>query len=250
MISENSALLRLPPQLVPEQVVLFDGIRHAAEISWLAYERLDTALTWLVDADEDDPQRRKVVTAAYLDAWSLVDAIDRFRSLWAIIPREDSTPPVGKPTFAQISQTVRDVRNVTDHIATRIAYIVSKGSPTMGALTWVTFESGSQSTFKTCVLTAGTARTGNWALVNPAGMVPLFGPSQRTAHIHIAAGEYRANLSELIPEMQKRIADLEEELIATFRKHGVEGQQAGADFFIALAGKIDPGSSDRIVIGQ
>lgn len=239
MISEDSPLLRLPLGLVPDQKVMFDGIRHAAEISWLAFRRLDSALTWLVDAPVDDPGRKDVITAAYLDAWSLVDAIDRFRSLWKILPRDNSAPPPGVVTFGEISQAVRDVRNVTDHLATRISYVVAKGNPTMGALTWVTFDSGSKTHFKTCMLTAGTAREGTWHAVNPAGLKVIFGPSQRTAHIHIAAGEYRANLSEVIPEMQKRLKSLEKDLEESYRRQNVEGQQAGGDFFIALAGRMD-----------
>lgn len=236
MISENSILLRLPAGLVPRQIVILDGIRHAAEISWLAYKRLDAALTWLVDTPTDDPNRKEVITGAYLDAWSLVDAIDRFRSLWVILPRASDTPPPGGTTFGELSQSVRDVRNVTDHLAQRIDYVVAKGSPTMGALTWVTFAQGSQERFKTCALTAGTTRKGTWELVNPAGKDIVFGPSGRTGSIHLAAGEYRANLSDLIPEMQRRIQSLEKDIETSFREQGVDNQQAGADYFLAIEG--------------
>lgn len=241
MIRENSPLLRMPTALIPQQLVLFDGIRHAAEISWLAFRRLDVNLTWLADATADDPERTDMMTAAYLDAWSLVDAVDRFRSLWKIIPRPDgAVPPPGTVTFQDISSDVRMVRNVTDHLATRIDYVVAKGTPTMGALTWVTFESTERTRFKTCAMTAGTARTGNWEMVNPVGQELVIGPSGRTAQIHIAAGEYRANLSKLIPEMEKRIKSLERDLEATFQNHNVGELQAGTDYLIVMEGMIEP----------
>lgn len=239
MISENSALLRLPAELVNRQKVLFDGLRHAAQISWVAFKRLDAALTWLVDSQPEDPNWHEVQTEAFLDAWALVDAIDRFRSLWNVHVGKNVVVPPGKTAFRDLSLDVRNVRNVTDHLDTRLDYVAAHGSPTMGAITWCTLDRNSKTRFKTCVLTAGTAKKGMWQFVNPAGLDLFTGPSGRTCEIHIAAGEHRANLSKIIPAMETRVRDLEKGLEAEFQRLGLEGKQAGADFFIALAGEID-----------
>jgi hypothetical protein len=55
--------------------------------------------------------------------------------------------------------------------------------------------------------------------------------------IHLAAGEYRANLSATLPEMRLRVAELERGIEEQIRERGLEGKQAGADFFFALAFK-------------
>lgn len=236
MLSSNSILRRLPPRLEAKQVVLFDGIRHAAEISWLAFTRLDAALTWLVDTGPDDPRRSEVTIAAYMDAWSLVDAIDRFRALWAIIPRQEADQPTAGPSFMELSQPVRNIRNVSDHLAQRIDYVAAKGSPVMGLLTWITFPQNTDKECYSCALAAGTTKKINWQLINPAGLTIQRGPSQRTGEIHLAAGEHRASLSNLLPEMQLRIQQLEEALELTVHQHGLTGQQAGGDYFVAMKG--------------
>lgn len=251
MLSQNSILKRLPPGFEARQVVLLDGIRHAAEISWLAFTRLDAALTWLVDAAADDSYRSEVTIAAYMDAWSLVDAIDRFRALWAIVPREEAEKQNASPSFAELSQPVRNIRNVSDHLAQRIDYVAAKGSPVMGLLTWITFPQNTNAECYSCALAAGTTKKANWQLVNPAGLKIQLGPSQRTGEIYLAAGEHRAGLSHLIPEMQLRIQQLEEALELTAQKHGLAGKQAGGDYFLAMKGafsKAPDGTANWTVI--
>jgi hypothetical protein len=237
MLSENSVLKRLPPNLEAGQLVLLDGIRHTAEISWLAFSRLDASLTWLADATPGDPRRNEVTIAAYMDAWSLVDAIDRFRGLWAIVGLQKEEKPSTGPTFAELSKPVRDIRNVSDHLAQRIDYVAAKGSPVMGLLTWITFAQNTNAECFSCALAAGTSKKANWQLVNPAGPTPQLGPSQRTGEIHLAAGEHRAGLSHLIPEMQLRIRQLEDRVEVAVHEHGMVGKQAGADYFIAMRGR-------------
>jgi hypothetical protein len=221
MLSENSILRRLPPNIEARQVVLLDGIRHAAEIS----------------AAPDDQRRSEVTIAAYMDAWSLVDAIDRFRGLWDIVALQKEEQRNAGPTFAQLSQPVRNIRNVSDHLAQRIDYVAAKGSPVMGLLTWITFAQNTKAECFSCALAAGTTKKANWRLVNPADPEIHLGPSERTGEIHLAAGEHRAGLSHLIPQMQLRIRQLEERIEIAVHEHGLVGKQAGADYFIAMRGK-------------
>lgn len=242
MLSENSVLGRLPPGLDRKQLVFLDGIRHTAEIASLAYFRLESTLTWLVSNTHNSPPQSQAYTAAFLDAWALVDAIDRFRVLWKLLPGMAFTP--ADPTvnsFEEIAQPVRNLRNVADHLAQRAEYVAASGSPVLGLLSWVTYPNETSDDGYTCVLAPGTRVAGNWTLVNPAGG-GHFSVPRRTGMIHLAAGEHRANLSAVLPEMRSRVEETERGLTEQIRIHGLEGKQAGGDHFIALAFKA--GSND------
>lgn len=244
MLSENSILKRLPNGMNQKQLVFVDGIRHAAEITWLAYTRLEATLTWLVDNNQQEVPNPDAYTAAFMDAWAMVDAIDRFRSLWKLFPGfQPIANNSSESTFDQLSESVRKIRNVSDHLAQRAEYIAASGNPVMGLLTWVTYPHDSKNEIYTCVLAPGTKKKSKWTLVNPAGKEFIYtsASAQRTGMIHLAAGEHQANLSALLPAMQLRIRQLEASVESAIREHGIEGNQAGGDFFIALKGALgDP----------
>lgn len=237
MLSENSILRRLPPGLDQRQLVFLEGIRHCAEIVWLAYLRLERVLTSIADGHVSGPLESERYTEAFMDAWAVVDAIDRFRQLWARFPgMQFAEQPEGHISFAQASADVRGLRNVTDHLAQRADYVAASGNPVMGLLAWVTLKASEPQKFNCCLLAPGTMKKSNWRMVNPAGMELTSYATGRTGLIHLAAGEYRADLTSLIPEMKDRVNELERGLEAFLRQHGLEGQQAGTDFFIALEG--------------
>jgi hypothetical protein len=62
MLSDRSILRRLPSGLNQKQLVFLDGIRHAAEITWLAYLRLEATLTWFVDNPSDKAPNTEAYT--------------------------------------------------------------------------------------------------------------------------------------------------------------------------------------------
>lgn len=235
MLSDNSILRRLPPGLNRTQSVFLDGIRHSAEIAWLAYVRLENTLTWVVDNTDASPPDGSAYTAAFMDAWSVVDSIDRFRMLWRMLPGVVHTSPPNSElnSFEAISQPIRRLRNVTDHLAQRAEYVAASGHPVLGLLTWITCPSDRDDHVLCCLLAPGTRANGNWTLVNPADGA-FVSASNRTGSIHLAAGEHRANLSASIVEMQSRVRQLEAELQEQMRVHGLEGRQAGGDHFLAL----------------
>lgn len=239
MLSKHSILKRLPDGMNQKQLVFLDGIRHAAEITWLAHARLEETLTWLVDNQSEEGPNPDAYTAAFMDAWAMVDAIDRFRSLWKLIPgfRFDANH-ANEPTFEELSRSVRNVRNVSDHLAQRAEYIAASGNPVMGLLTWVTFPCDSRDEIYTCALAPGTRKKIGWTLVNPAGMEFVSNATQRTGMIHLAAGEHQAHLSALLPEMQQRVRQLEISVESAIRERGIEGNQAGADYLFSLKGTL------------
>jgi hypothetical protein len=239
MLSENSILRRLPPGMNHKDLVFLDGIRYAGEIAGLAYLRLDSILTGL--ASSHTARTSQTYTAAFLDAWALVDAIDRSRLLWKLLPGRPATPP--DPTvksFDELAQPVRALRNVADHLAQRADYIAASGNPVLGLLSWVTHTDDTRAAGHMCMLAAGTLKRTHWIGANAADGGHFH---KRTGMIHLAAGEHRANLSTLMPEMGRRIAHLETSLTEQIRAHGLEGKQAGGDHFIALAFTAKPGST-------
>ncbi len=238
MLSENSILLRLPPGIDPKQMVFLDGIRHAAKIAGLAYFRLESVLTWLVlNPKESAHQSKQAYTAVFMDAWAQVDSVDRFRMLWKMLPGFPFSSQEGKSKqehFEKITQPIRDLRNITDHLAQRADYVAASGNPVLGLLTWVTYPDGAANHGYTCLLAPGTRMRSNWTLVNPAEGGYFSVPS-RTGAIHLAARDHRANLSAVIPEISSRIQELERLIEGSLKQLGLEGKQAGGDHFAAIA---------------
>jgi hypothetical protein len=122
---------------------------------------------------------------------------------------------------------------VNDHLNSTLQNVAVHGNSPMGTLSWVTFHEGRKD-FYTCLIALGTAKKSKWEFVNPAGKDVVLGPSGRTAEIHMATGKHRASLSMIIPEMRRRIEGLEQDLEAMVLKYGLEGQQAGADYFFKI----------------
>jgi len=218
-------------------MVFLDGIRHAAEIAGLAYFRLESGLNWLVlNSKESAHPSNQAYIAAFMDAWALVDSVDRFRMLWKMLPgfpfSEEGESK--QKHFEKITQPIRNLRNVTDHLAQRADYVAASGNPVLGLLTWVTYPDGATDYGYTCLLAPGTRTSSKWTLVNPA-QGGYFSVPLRTGAIHLAAGEHRANLSAVIPEITSRIQQLERLIESSLKELSLEGKQAGGDHFMALA---------------
>lgn len=227
MISDSSILYRLPPQLDRKQALFLDGIRHAAEIADIAHSRLQAALTKI--ALQDGAMSSRIYAAAFLDAWSLVDTVDRFRLLWKLMPSADFSAPQDKQhAFEVAADHLRKLRNVADHLAQRADYVVARNGTALGSLSWFTITDVEAYQGLLCVLVPGTAQVGSHAASAPAGKAVTF-PS---GHIQLSAGEHRANLSEAFACMAERVRALERGLAKALKVHGLEGQAAGADLVI------------------
>lgn len=225
MIDFDSPLRRLPPGLSPEQSITLDGIRHAAEVATLAYRRLTQALTQIA-IDPPEPateQSADAMTAVYLDAWAIIDAVDRLRMLVKLLPMDEATR-ASHDELDKALQDVRSARNVSDHLAQRISYVVAKGLPAFGALGWFTLtrEYGGFS----CALIPGTFfEKLSASLVNPAGK-PFRPP---TDMVTMFVGEHRVSLSEAMATGKTMVAGVEAGISQAVHAHGLEGKHMGAD---------------------
>ena len=225
LVSPHSVLRRLPPQLDRKQALFLDGLRHAAEIASLAYTRLMGTLTEIAVCEGDGTQPH--ITRAYLDAWAFVDSVDRFRTLLFLLP--GATPVPGEPTFAELSQAIRDLRNVSDHLAQRADYVIAHKGTALGVLSWFTFLDPAKMSGVICTICPGSLGKVTGAISNPSGKEIEF----PTGAIQLAAGDRVASLSDVIPAMEVRIQRLERAISDALSSIGAT-ESAGADLVLKL----------------
>lgn len=120
-----SELKNIPPDLDKKEPFFLDGLRHSAQIAEFSYQQLLPILTNLA-VNRDKPLNTDF-TPAFHYAWSFVDAIDRFSSLWKLQPNKYKVDsPYSPATINSRYSNVRNIRNVSDHLAQRYQYIISK----------------------------------------------------------------------------------------------------------------------------
>lgn len=100
--------------------------KAAAEIATFAERRLLAALTSIATAEpaSPSPESSERITAAYLDGWAIVDAIDRLCRLSRQLNSNDPAG-VGAGLDARL-QGVRNIRNVADHLERRVEYVYAR----------------------------------------------------------------------------------------------------------------------------
>ena len=231
MIPKDSVLRRLPAGMDRRQVLFLDGIRHAGEIAALAHQRLRVTLTKIASDQPAGEQADALYTSAFLDAWALVDVIDRFRTLWDQLPGRPSVGPgKGGLGFNEISRPVRSLRNVADHLAQRADYVVSRRGSALGVLSWCTVLHSDAKEAFLCTILPGSLKPTSINIPNPGGE-EIEVPS---GFIHLSAGEYTANLSAVLPEMECRIRGIESSLAEVIRGTGEEESRSGADLLVKM----------------
>ncbi|QQS40351.1 MAG: hypothetical protein IPM63_13415 [Acidobacteriota bacterium] len=242
MIKPDSILRRLPSGLDRKQALFIDGIRHSGEIASFAYERLKRVLTQIASEETPQSERGALFTPAFLDAWAVVDAIDRFRGLYKLFPgaqlkEGDKSDEKARDTL----QKIRDVRNVTDHMAQLMDHILSRKSAALGMLSWCTMVSVEQGRCLSCSIIPGTLGRQSAPTVNPAGRdIEL-----PTGLISLSAGEHSADLSDAMSVMTSRVKDIETQIEKFVNEHKLDENQAGADLFISLLISFDTSSEAK-----
>ncbi len=231
MLSADSILRRLPPNLDRKQVLFLDGLRHAAEMIDLGYTRLRATLTQIALDRVSGTKEPTEFTGAFLDAWAVVDAIDRFRLLLHSLPGAQPPDPTDEfASYVQHTEQVRKLRNVADHLAQRADYVVACAGTALGELSWYTALDPGRANGLSCVIVPGTLQAGKRLIVNPLGHALNY----PTDMIHLAAGEHRACLSDVLPMIAARVRCLEASLQHSLTCHGLAGQQAGTDLLVAV----------------
>lgn len=230
LLGRDSSLRCIPANVSPKQAFFLDGVRHAVEIMDVAFGRLRNGLTRAALEPPQAADLPLVNAGLFLDAWAVVDAVDRFRQLYLEFPgmtRVSSAPEI-QPLRVAL-QSFRDLRNVADHLAQRSEFVLAKGDgAALGELTWLT---GAQSHPEViawhCVLRPGTLRF-------EAGPPQL--PIETTLDwptdfICLKAGGYQGNLSRVRDHIAGRVRHLESQLTSIFSRPEHENVPVINDYF-------------------
>ena len=240
MLNEDSILRQVPVALNPKQALFIDGIRHAIEIIDLAYGRLRDTLTRTALNPPSSSELPKISAQAFLDAWAMIDAIDRFRMLYLQMPGISFPPPkAGVETLQEALKPFRNLRNVADHLAQRADFVVSRGGAALGTLSWLTGFKIDPITAWYCTLRPGTVRTQPEFRKEPL-VSTLDWPTDR---ITLVAGGYEGNLSSVRPPIELRVKRFEEQLKNAFDERNLLDSPTASDVFTRQAYTPDPGQS-------
>ena len=129
-----------------------------------------------------------------LDAWSLVDIINRLRVLVRKTPGLKQNAFV--ESFLRATENLEELRNFVQHLDGEVVSVAETGWPIWGSLSWVWVspEMQEKGTVATMVIVPGRlAKSGGHPLVNPAGKeirLPV-------DHISLSAAGTMVNLSEI-----------------------------------------------------
>lgn len=130
MIGIASPLRKPPPGLSRRQILLLDGLRYAADMADVSYQRLAPYLQQL----PEEPSALETATAM-LDAWAIVDSSHRFRDLAQVFPGLGN--PSWRSELRRGTEDVANLRNCVQHQRGEIEALVKSGEPTWGFLSWV-----------------------------------------------------------------------------------------------------------------
>lgn len=216
LLGRDSMLRRIPVNIDPKHALFLDGIRHAVEIMDVAFGRLRDALTHLALHPPAPHEIPNFSAHIFLDAWSFVDAVDRFRMLYMQMPGMKFGPAmVGIQPLRKVTQAFRDLRNVADHLAQRADFVVSRNGAALGELTWLTgFQLQPEVIAWHCTLRPGTLRS-----VPPMQTDPIVSTLDwPTDSMRLSAGGYEGNLSEVRKHIAVRIKHLEAQLQRVFQQ--------------------------------
>jgi hypothetical protein len=178
LIPEDSPLRKLPLELSRKQILLFDGIRYSAEMAYISYNRLFNQLQNIA-SQATEPTTGEIATAM-LDAWSIVDAVHRFRDLVHLVP--GLKQGAWATLLDKRTEDVAELRNCVQHQNKFIDTLISSAGQIWGYLSWAELKDGKY--------------TGKWLMISPgekyAGDKWLFiGPT--VSNIPLPLGRVRLN---------------------------------------------------------
>lgn len=228
MFKPDSPILNFPANLDRRQAFFLDGMRHAFEIAHLSFDRLTTNLADLAKSDSEG-NRPKGYTTYYLDAWAFVDAVDRLLALWTLQPNADAIPDEWSPSNLRDElRSIRDIRNVSDHLAQRADQIISSGTAALGELSWVDVTSIEPPIMKSYLIRPGfLPRTIRGQLNIPKKSITVHNGS---ANVLLKAHTYTADLTSVFVRIIDLAHYVEFSITAAFSS-AEASQPIGGDLF-------------------
>ena len=209
LIAKDSPLRRLPTNLIPEQRILFEGIRYSAEIIDLTFLRL--VYTLLHISKDDLPH-----ISAFSDAWVVIDSADRFFKLRACLLKQSNNR---KGTTEEV---VRKLRDRIQHIHSNYTNLAGSKTPIFGYICWITFERYSPIFLggKIHTLISGSAVVDAYfELENPCNK-DFRGPID---YISLSVHKHKIYFQEIIECITNLIREMETDLHEQFAGHPLPG---------------------------
>jgi hypothetical protein len=204
MIADDSPFFNPPEALSREQVIHLDGLRYAAEMTALAYERLSQNLLSLPAGVH---ATFRETAAAMLDAWSIVDSVNRFRDILRGVPGLSQKQPWIRLLLDGTAE-VDALRNSVQHQLGEIRKVAAEGGQLWGYLSWAEVREG-QHTGIWRMAAAGSDFVGDrWLFAGPWKLpyaVPL-------GHVRLNAFGRRVYLGRLVDAVREACHRLETEL--------------------------------------
>lgn len=197
--------------------VLFDGIRLSAETIDVAMERLQRQLDNLATTGKTGDLAHKSFAEAFIDAWAIVDALDRFRQLYVMFVRQ--TPEYADFSFSdRYFDQIKKLRDVDQHISKKVEQVVAKKGTALGVLRWTTLLFDGSNSIIESVLLPGSPHE-----VHHDFSLPHFlsEPLSATPRVVLEAGPYRAELNECINRAKEILRSIEVQVAAAIASAGL-----------------------------
>ena len=189
----------------------------------LAFNRLKQSLISISGRSTLAEAPRYVVTAAFSDAWTIIDSANRFRALLRLFP--ESRDIVEIQTFLDDTEPIKLLRDRVQHLQARFDKLVSQKQPTWGWITWITFET--LESVQSHALVAGSLKgLKGLRAENPAGklITPPIDLITLNAHGLSVA------LVNVINQVANLVALIEESLTPQFEEY----DRTGADLYLVM----------------
>ena len=171
------------------QNIFLDGIEQAIEMALTAYGRL-AANAYRQESHREEPV---LTTPMLLDAWSIVDSVNRLRVLIQSTRNLKHTTAV--VALLKGTEDVLSLRNYVQHLDERAIDIASTAQPLLGSISWVCkLPSDPKNQFRVGGAVRLRRETLEVPMVNPAGK--MFKPPIDL--ITLAADGIQVNLSHLV----------------------------------------------------
>jgi hypothetical protein len=206
LIQEDSPLRRPPAEFSRRQVLILDGIRYAAEMSHIAYERLFDTLQALTPTERESHVRE--TATAMLDAWSVVDSAHRFGDLVEHLPGLPNS--AWKRLLRGRTDDIAALRNQAQHQLGEIDVLIARGGQLWGYLSWAEFRDGTH-TGKWLMIAAGSHYPGDkWLFMGPAKL-PFSVPPGRIRlnafGVQVYLGRTVAAIAEAVDHLSSAITN-------------------------------------------
>ena len=235
MIADDSPLRVLPRDLDFRQRMYLDGIRYSIDMAALASERLEQALAEVSRTFESDAKvPTGSFTAVFLDAWSIVDSVNRLRVLIDKMPRMRRSAQLR--VWMKRLAFFEGLRNSVQHLPGEIQVHAEKGESVWGSLAWIWWTGIDPRVIRLEMMLAGTAASAERPTVDWAGKQVSIGVN----HVELTAFGQTARLSEAYETIGEIVPALEKTLRPQFE--GLE--TSGSDLTLSMEIEMVDGPDD------